>query len=467
MRTFRCSFGLIAFLLLLSCFAEADESQMIEQKITINNSDAISMALENNGLIEAAKHMVEAARAEGKARYAPFQPQLSTTYSYTRLDKAPTTTFDMGEGPTTIEMGRADNYEWAFQFVFPIYAGEMKPAIKKLMGINEEIARNNLDIARRGISYGVTEAYYGLLLARKAIDVRNASLKFITEAHSDALKMQAEGLFAASEVLQMEVAKGKTEMELRAARDLERATEMSLAQVLGIEPDVSIELAEPTGTPSKNNFEKSRLIKLTESRNGELKELDLQIKMAEQWIRVTKSGKQPSLNFVSRYTNQGDTPLVSGNGLGDPNSFAMTLQLSWSIYDSNKVAEEKKQQEESLAALKLKREDTVQKLRISVETALDDYVRAIDNIEVSQRNLDSARENFRVLNERYKEGLERSTNLLEGETLLSTASLQYHQSIYDSYRTLARLAMVTGFETYNQLLESISSDQSVMSNGIR
>ncbi|MCD6218539.1 TolC family protein, partial [bacterium] len=164
----------------------AEDSSLDNQPLLIGHQKAVEMALGNNKLVYAAERMVSAARAEGKAQYAPFLPQLSTTYSYTRLDSAPFMSVDMGNGPTEMPMGTEDNYNWSFQFVFPIYAGGAKKAVKKMIQINEKIARNNLDIARRGIAYGAVQAYYGVLSARRLVDVRTASLEFITEAHRNA-----------------------------------------------------------------------------------------------------------------------------------------------------------------------------------------------------------------------------------------------------------------------------------------
>jgi len=430
----------------------------------IDQNQAISLALDNNQLVKAAERMVESAKAEGKARYAPFLPQFNTTYSYTRLDKAPTTTFDLGSGPETIPVGTADNYEWDFQFVFPIYAGEAKPAIKKMIGINQDIAQNNLNIARRGISNGTSQVFFGVLSTQYLIGVRSSTVDYLTEAYGNALKFQQQGFFPTSEVLQIEVAKGRAEMDLRAAKDLERSTRLSLAQMLGLDYSQVIELKGPDNPPQVKDLDRNAIKNLAESRNGDIKQLDLQIKMLEQQKKVSRSAKQPSLNFVSRYTNKGDTALVNGNGFGDPNQLTATLQLSWSIFDSGKVSEEQKQMKESLAALNLQRNDSAQKLAISVEQAFDDYVRSLDNIEVSKHNLASAEENFRVLNKRYGEGLERSTDILQGEATLSGAKLEYNQSIYDSYTNLSKLAMVAGFETSDEFIKALSSSGTTLNN---
>jgi outer membrane protein TolC len=201
---------LITILFTTTGFAQDNASK----PLVIDKDTVIKLALENNDLIRAAEMMVESALADGKAQYAPFQPQLSTNYSYTRLDKAPTTVFDLGDGPQTIPVGNADNYKWSLDFVFPLYTGGADTAIKKMIKINKGMAENNLDTARRGISFGALQAYFGVLSTLNAVNVRQASLDALTKAYEDAVKSEREGIFSNSEVLQIEVAKNKAEMEL-------------------------------------------------------------------------------------------------------------------------------------------------------------------------------------------------------------------------------------------------------------
>ena len=72
----------------------AENTSPDSHPIQIDHQKAVEIALGNNNLVDAAQKMVKSARAEGKAQYAPFLPQLSTTYSYTRLDNAPFMSLD-------------------------------------------------------------------------------------------------------------------------------------------------------------------------------------------------------------------------------------------------------------------------------------------------------------------------------------------------------------------------------------
>ena len=453
MRQFTYMLFLFSALLLFSGVSAADVLKSLDYH------QAVDIALKNNDLISAAEKMVEAARADAKAQYAPYLPQFNTTYSYTRLDKAPSTTFDIGNGPEEIKLGTADNYEWSFNFIVPIYAGGAKSAAKKMIGINEDIARNDLDIARRGIAYGVTETFMNTLYAQHAVEVMKASLKARSQAFEEAVKWQKEGYFSDSEVLQMEVAMGRAEMELIKAEDLEQTSKQFLAQILGMDSISGLTLKEPDSAPASDEIDLLKTLDIAKSKNSDVQGLELQLKMLKKRLMLIKSGKLPSLDFVSSYINQGDSFDVSGNGFSDPNTFTATLQLNWSIYDSKKISYKKKQVEDSISALEFQIKDTMEKLEIDIQSALNDYLRSLKNIKISKRNLESAEENFRILNERYREGLEKSLNLLDSEAMLTSARLEYNNSIFDSHKQLAKLAMLSGFETTVEFINSTISFQ--------
>jgi outer membrane protein TolC len=459
---------LISALLLFSFsgIPRAEESS-VNVPVSIDQEEAISLALQNNKLIQAAQRMVEAAIADGRSQFANFLPKLSTTYSYTRLDKAPTTTFDLGEGPETIPVGTADNYEWKFDLVVPIYTGGATPVAKRMIGINRDTKINTLETARLGISYGVTEAYYGVMSSNLLVNVQKDTLDYLTSAHDNALKWQEEGYFLPTEPLQIEVAKGKSEIALREARDMNNTALRTLKQILGLDGNVNLEIVEPDSAPAFRQVDKNKYMDIVEKNNLDIQAIDLQIKMLREQKKLVLSQKKPSLSLVAGYSNTGDDPMVSGNDLGsDPNSFAATLLLSWSIYDSDKVKQGAKNLQESIMALELQRTDTFEKTMIDAETTLNDYLRAIDKIAVTAKNLEAAKENFRILNSRFNEGLETSTKILEGQSMLSGAKLEYYQSIFDSHKALTKLAIKAGFETTSAFLESIESgiDQSVGNN---
>ena len=75
---------------------------------------------------------------------------------------------------------------------------------------------------------------------------------------------------------------------------------------------------------------------------------------------------------------------------------------------------------------------------------------------MSRKNLAAAEENLRILTERFNEGLERVTDVLKAETLLSGAKLEYQQSIYNVHIFLAKIAMDCGFETTDEFIDTIT-----------
>jgi len=69
---------------------------------------------------------------------------------------------------------------------------------------------------------------------------------------------------------------------------------------------------------------------------------------------------------------------------------------------------------------------------------------AESQINVSQKLIEQAEENFRIATERYKESLATSTEVLDAQTLLTRAKADYVSALGDYHIQLARLQRAIG-----------------------
>jgi outer membrane protein TolC len=68
-------------------------------------------------------------------------------------------------------------------------------------------------------------------------------------------------------------------------------------------------------------------------------------------------------------------------------------------------------------------------------------------IEVTRKIISQAKENFRIVQERYREGRATNTEVLDAQTLLSEARTRYFQSLYNYDLARAKLKRATGMES--------------------
>ena len=81
---------------------------------------------------------------------------------------------------------------------------------------------------------------------------------------------------------------------------------------------------------------------------------------------------------------------------------------------------------------------------LEVRGAYVDTLEAEYNIGVTEKAIEQAEENFRINQSRYKAQLSTTTNVLDAQTRLTRAKIEYFNALYNYRISLMRLAWSTG-----------------------
>jgi outer membrane protein len=85
-------------------------------------------------------------------------------------------------------------------------------------------------------------------------------------------------------------------------------------------------------------------------------------------------------------------------------------------------------------------------IRLQVKRSILDLKQAEDKIPAAKKAIEQAEENLRVSEERYREQVTTSTEVLDAQTLLSQARMNYYNALYD--HNLARAGLLRAIGEY-------------------
>ena len=186
--------------LMLVFFIMAPGVSAAEKVFTLDES--IETALKQSVLIRAAQQGVLGAEAQKKEAFTGFLPKLSTSYSYTWLNKAPY----MQIPPTPkITLGTQDNYSWAVEAKQPLFAGGGIAANYEAGKIGFEISQMEKDAITQDIVQEVKVAYFNILKVEKLLGVARQSLEQLHAHLNVAQNFFDVGLIPRNDLLQSEV----------------------------------------------------------------------------------------------------------------------------------------------------------------------------------------------------------------------------------------------------------------------
>jgi outer membrane protein TolC len=178
----------------------------------------------------------------------------------------------------------------------------------------------------------------------------------------------------------------------------------------------------------------------------EIQLIDINIKQAEQEIRLIKSESYPEVAFVYDYIKAGEDPDVSGGPFHDANRWEATVGLTWTFWEWGRIRYGVKEKESLIAQLILTRKSLEDGIRLEVRDALLALDVAEKNIPTARKAVEQGEENLRVNEERYKAQVTTLTEVLDAQTLLTQARVNYYLSLYEHH--LAKASLLRAIGTY-------------------
>ena len=88
--------------------------------------------------------------------------------------------------------------------------------------------------------------------------------------------------------------------------------------------------------------------------------------------------------------------------------------------------------------------DLLDNITLQVRSAYVDTLEVEYNIEVTEKAIEQAEEDFRINQSRYQAQLSTTTDVLDAQTRLTRARINYFNALYNYQISLKRLAWATG-----------------------
>jgi len=292
----------------------------------------------------------------------------------------------------------------------------------------------------------VTSIYYRILELERVLD---ASWKRVIQLETH--KKDVELFLKAGNVPRVDLL--NTETGLAHARysalivkhNLESAREL-LKNFMGIEdPDMEIPVVPETMKRRYPDIRESRekAFSLRPDYSVVLKKQE----MADERVGLMSGERLPSVNLYGEYTGN------SGNDFDFREDWLVSLRLTMPIFDGGvtktRINRERKKLE------KIKEEERAVRLKILRE--IKDAHLGIDNarerIEVLTKAIETAEETLRIERLKYGAGAGTSTDVIDAQTALLRARVEYYQGIYDKDIAIAALDKAIGRDRYKEVSE--------------
>jgi len=419
-----------------------DRSSSVVKEISLR--EAMAITEKSNFQIRMAEADIEILQSQYRQTHASFLPQLSIEETGI-LTNDPLNVFGVRlkqEAVTMDDINPArlnnpdsyENFTTRFEVRQPVLNADIlfeRSAVKKQVNAAREQLKGTLYYTR----FQVKDTYYRLLLMKSRLAVIEQSLKMAKENEKDVNNFFEEGMISKADLLAARVRVLELESQQSQTEDQYRTLEDNLKHLLALDEDIRL---IPTDSMPGPRFSPDYFNKINDDiENSGLEVLKYRIGAAEQMVKSSQFSFVPNINLFGNYELNDDVPFGTR---GD--SYLVGATLKWNLFNGfskiGKVMETKAE----LRKAELAFENRTYKNKLEIKQAQRSIQQAQTQLNFTESSVEQAAENFRIRNDRYEQGMEKTTDLLAAETKLAQARFQRLNALYQYNKSLATLEML-------------------------
>jgi len=433
---------ILGCLLLLPGFvsAEADGE-------TLNLRQTIEAALEANLELQRSKDEIDAATANKNAATTEFFPTLNARYGYIRRDQ-PTTQALGTQGGQIVDVvvNPEDEYNFVTSFSQPIFTGFALYNRYKIADLGLDIAEFSERLTRQNVILDAKNAYYLVLKAQKLMDVADDTVKQIAAQKDVAENMYQVGMSPLNDLLQSQVQLANAKQGLITATNNLDLTKSQFNTLLRRSVNAPVKVVDLLDyTPWEQDID--YCLALAEDLRLEIEVADLEVQIAEKNYKLTQKDYFPAVNLTGTYTKRGtDWDVDGGTGISDKDFWDIRATASWDFWQWGRTRYGVKEKLSRLSQAKLRKQQLLDNIDLEVKQAYLKTQEAQQNITTIEKAIEQAKENLRITEERYKEQVSTTTDVLVAQTLLTETMTNYYNALYDFKISKAILYRALGQE---------------------
>ena len=265
------------------------------------------------------------------------------------------------------------------------------------------------------------KAYKQLQLAQEAVTVFE-KIKVGTDANlKQSLDFFEEDLIKETDVLSAKVRALEVENQLNQSKNQSIGASDYLAFLIGIESNTLLSASDIFQEPLTNSD-------LSAESNNEARSDILAYKKGvsakEQMLKSARNKFLPRINAFGAY-EWNDKDFLGTRA----NNYMIGASLSWDLFKGYKNIGKIKKAKAELQLQKLDFDDYLEQNNLKIKEAKRSLVLSIQKIETGRLSKEQSEEALRIRTNRFNQGLEKMTDLIQSETLFASKNLEYLNAI--------------------------------------
>ncbi|GAA4300767.1 TolC family protein [Aestuariibaculum suncheonense] len=427
---------------LIFSFLSLSLASHAQETVLISKEQVLSRVQEENTSIKISEEAFNSAKADFRQTNAVFLPNITASHTGisttnplmafgSKLNQEILTASDFDPALLN-DPSKTQNFATKIEVQQPLINADgiyqRKAAKTKMEAMSLQTQRTSDYLALE-----VDKAFMQLQLAYKAVDVLEKALEAANANKTLAENSFKQGYLQRSDVLNVEVRVSEVLAQLQNAKSNVQNVSNYLSFLMNDETYVVYKPSEELVVQSLQ-FQDANI---SENRS-DIKAMELASQAYKDMSKADKMTFLPRLNAFGSYEMYDDKIFRA-----DASGYVVGAQLSWDIFQGSKRFGKAQKSKAEYEKSKLEYNQYISQSKLELNKAKRMLLDAENKLNITKLALAQSEESLRIRTNRFKEGLEKTSDLLMAETQYAQKQLEYHQTIFEYNYAKAYLEFLT------------------------
>ncbi|MDB5197213.1 MAG: TolC family protein [Flaviaesturariibacter sp.] len=421
-----------------------------QEKRLLTLKEAIDLSIKNSKQLKGSEARIAQATAALREAVDRKLPDASVSGSYLRLNKPnvslkskSSSSTGGGTPPTTEESPKPNAAAYLLANVsMPIYSGfRIKYGIESAKYL-EQAARLDAEDDKEEIAANTIDAYNNLYKSKSAVDIVAENLETAQQRVNELSNLEKNGLLARNDLLKAQLGQSNIELALLDAQNNWQLANINMDLMLGLPETTEIVIDSSSLQTSANLKTIEEYVQAGLQNRKDLSALGYRKKAAETGVKATLGERYPSVAVTGGYVAM-DVPHL----LTVTNAVNLGLGVRYDIGSLWKNKAKVQQAQARVLEVQAGEAQLEDAIRLQVHQRYLAYLTGQKRIDVNATAVAQATENYRVINNKYKNSLATTTELLDADAALLQTRLNLSFAQSDAVVAYNKLLQAAGLLT--------------------
>lgn len=301
-----------------------------------------------------------------------------------------------------------------------------------------QMAKLQCERARQTMEFDVSQAYYQVLQTSEALRIAEQAGKRAEAFLKDARELMRRGELSLEDTLRAEAQAKEVKQQIDDAHNQAELAVVTLNRAIGLNVNAPTRVVDRREAPPAFELSLKDCLQLAVEQRPEFLIVQKAILASETDVTIARADFLPVVTIQSTYSN------VTGTRVENANVGTGGIFLNYDLYTGGKRKGRLETAHAEVRAACAQAQQICDGIAYEVHVAYRGASETHDRIGVAQAAVAQARENVRLINERYRKGEAKPPDVIDAQTVLRQAEQTLNASYQECRTALARLEYAVG-----------------------